>query len=487
MSIHNLATERVIDLLPEKEEACFVIKSVFSRQECEQLLLQASQSGFLPASDKYPESYRNNERFQVDDGRLAKRLFEKVCKAIPSKLETKEKTYLLAGLNERLRYCKYAAGQSFSIHQDGVYYPTRGEESVLTFLLYLNDGSDYEGGETAFFHDRSGKVKLAEYSGCAGDVIVFDHKLWHSGQSVTGNSKYILRSDFIYKIIKQKTLPQAHHDGYIWKLTNLPGERVASASRDKSIKIWNKSMATEQILTSHKNSVFDMACSDKALFAVSRDGFLTIWQERSQGYELVNKVNTMHRSALSVCVCDNMVITCGADGYVSKWSKQGELIARKRVTEGWVWKVLPISERRFLICTSNGEVELLEVSGLQVIWECRLNASVRCATTDEQFVYVGDESGCIYQLDIDSLDLIEVWLMHDGIIRDVIAIGSEIISGGEDGKILRFDLDSGELGEIYSDQNFVTSLCWAKNRKLLSSSYTGRIESHDLSLNEECD
>ena len=153
MNIHNLATERVIDLLPEKEETCFVLKSAFNRHECEELLLQANQSGFLPANDKYPESYRNNERFQVDDLLLAKRLFKKVCTAIPNKLETKGKTYLLTGLNERLRYCKYADGQSFSIHQDGVYYPTKGEESVLTFLLYLNDSRDYEGGETTFFHD----------------------------------------------------------------------------------------------------------------------------------------------------------------------------------------------------------------------------------------------------------------------------------------------------------------------------------------------
>ena len=205
---------------------------------------------------------------------------------------------------------------------------------------------------------------MAEYSGRAGDVIIFDHKLWHSGQPVVRNNKYILRSDFIYKIIEQKALTQTHHNGYIWNLINLPGGRIASASRDKSIKIWNKSMTPEQILISHKNSVFDMACSDKLLFAVSRDGFLTIWEEGSQGYELINNVNTKHDSALSICVCGNMVITCGADGYANKWSKSGEMIIRKQVTEGWAWKVLPISENRLLICTSNGEVMLLDISNL---------------------------------------------------------------------------------------------------------------------------
>ena len=483
MNAQNLTTEHIIDLLPGNEEACFVIKSAFSQIECEELLFQTNQAEFRPAKDKYPQSYRNNERFQVDDVLLAKKLFERVCIAIPNTLETKEKTYLLTVLNERLRYCKYADGQSFSIHQDGVYYPANGEESVLTFLLYLNSSCDYDGGETAFFDDRFGKNKLAEYSGRAGDVIIFDHKLWHSGQPVVKNNKYILRSDLLYKVIEQKALTQTHHDGYIWKLINLPGGRIASASRDKSIKIWNKSMTTEQILISHKNSVFDMACSDKLLFAVSRDGFLTIWEEVSQGYELVNNVNTKHGSALSICICGDMVITCGADGYVNKWSKSGEMIIRKQVTEGWAWKALPISENRLLICTSNGEVMLLDISNLEVISKNQINTSVRCAATNEKFIYVGNESGSIYQLDIYSLNIIDHWFAHNGIIRDVTVTRSKIISCGEDGKVMCFDLSSKILTDIHSDKNFVTSLCWTNNQELLSSSYTGRIESHDMELN----
>lgn len=480
MITHDLATKRVVDLLPGREEECFVLKSAFSRQECEEFLLQPLQSGFLPANHKYPESYRNNARFQVDDVRLANRLFEKVCTAIPNKLETEEKTLSLAGLNERLRYCKYAAGQSFSIHQDGVYYPTKGQESVLTFLLYLNDEGDYEGGETAFFLDRFGKTKLAEYSGCVGDVIVFDHKLWHSGQAVTRKNKYILRSDFIYKITKQKTLPQAHHDGYIWKLITLPGERIASASRDKSIKIWNKALHIGQTLTSHQNSVFDMACSDKLLFAVSRDGSLTIWQEGSHGYELVNSTNTMHRSALSVCVYEDLVFTSGADGCVRKWSKSGEMIFQKKVTDGWGWKVLSVLKQRLLVCTSKGEIKLLNISNFELISKYQLDTSVRCATAHEHFIYVGGESGFIYQLDINSLEPVDHWLAHNGIITDVTTKESRLISCGEDGKVMCLDLDSKQFTEIHSDKNFVTSLCWANDQNLLSASYTGRIEPHDI-------
>lgn len=467
-----------VDVLPDSEEVCFVIKNLFCKVECENLLRQAETAGFRSANDKYPESYRNNERLQVDDASLASKLFERARSHMPSKLETEDKSYALSRLNERLRYCKYSTGQSFSIHQDGIHYPNTEEESVLTFLLYLNDSSDYEGGETAFYKDKPGNIKVAEYSAEAGDVIVFDHMLWHSGQPVVNGNKYILRSDFIYRVIERKGLRQPHHNGYIWKLINLTGNRIASASRDKSIKIWNESMVLEQTLISHDNSVFDIACSADALFSVSRDGFLSVWRNGASGYELKDKVDTYHQSVLSVAVCDEFVVTCGADGHVNKWNSAGEPVSRKRVTEGWVWKVLPVSQNRILICTSKGEVKTIDQSDLGTLSEQQLDSAIRCAAFDGQSIYVGDENGRVYQLDAMSLAVLGYWSAHIGIVRDVEVRSSEIISCGEDGKVMSLDLDSEVLKEIHSGKNFVTSLCMFGDR-LLSSSYTGRIEIHE--------
>lgn len=482
MNADLLPSGNSLDLLPSIPDMCFVIKNAFRKAECDELLNKAELSGFKSADDKYPESYRNNERLQVDDPKLARRLFEKVLSSVPCQLETEEKSYVLSGLNDRLRYCKYSKGQRFSIHQDGVFYPKYGHESVLTFLLYLNDKSEYEGGETAFFEDKFGNRRLTEHSGSVGDLIVFDHKLWHSGQPVISGAKYILRSDFIYKVVGQKALNQAHHDGYIWKLINLPDGRLASASRDKSIKVWSESLALEQTLLSHDNSVFDIACMHESLFAVSRDGFLTIWRDGIQGFEVRKKVATHHRSALSVTVCGEFVITCGADGAVRKWSESGDLLASTQITKGWVWKVLPASkdEDAILACTSEGEVKNLSLATLSVLSEVKLKDSFRCMVAEGRDIFVGGESGYIYQLNRDSLQAADRWYGHNGIVRDLTSIGRLIISCGEDGKIISHDAISNESAEIYCDANFLTSLCWQTTETLLSTSYTGRIESHKL-------
>ncbi|WP_020406601.1 2OG-Fe(II) oxygenase [Hahella ganghwensis] len=473
------ANEKLVDLSPQTKKVCFVIRNAFSKAECEEILRQATCTEFRPANDKYPESYRNNERLQVDDSGLADVLFEKVRYLTPEKIETSNKSYVLSGLNERLRYCKYAAGQSFSIHQDGIYFAKPGEESVLTFLLYLNDRNDYEGGETAFFEDQSGTVKVAEYKGRMGDVMIFDHSLWHSGQTVTKNFKYILRSDLIYRVVGQRELNQSHHDGYIWKLINLPGKRIASASRDKSIKIWNESMTLEQTLVSHENSVFDITGSGNYLYSVSRDGFLLIWEEGASGYELIEKIHTDHQSVLSVAVCGESILTCGADGCVSRWDTSGKLIDSKQVSKGWVWKILVVTDDGFLISTSEGEVKYLKLASLETVSEICLEDSVRCLAGNGEFFFVGGESGFVSQLDATSLEVVQCWKIHNGIVRDITIKGSEVITCAEDGKVMGFNLESEMSAEIHMHSNFATSLCWGNGGKLFSSSYTGRIESHE--------
>ena len=51
------------------------------------------------------------------------------------------------GANERLRCYRYAPGQRFAPHHDGSFFRSDDERSLLTFMIYLNEG--FEGGETA--------------------------------------------------------------------------------------------------------------------------------------------------------------------------------------------------------------------------------------------------------------------------------------------------------------------------------------------------
>jgi len=97
-----------------------------SPAECRAYIGLAEARGLARADTDYPPSYRNNDRLVLDDTAMAGALFARLRPLLRQSLEVKgrdrrRETWRLAGLNERMRFCRYRPGQRFSIHQDGVH------------------------------------------------------------------------------------------------------------------------------------------------------------------------------------------------------------------------------------------------------------------------------------------------------------------------------------------------------------------------------
>ena len=133
---------------------------------------------------------RNNTRVILDDTGLARRLWGRLCPLLPAELEGMS----AAGLNERFRFYRYEAGQKFDWHRDGAFHRSDREWSLLTLIFYLNDG--YEGGETEFEYVTEGTLQITPR---AGHALVFSHPLLHRGAPVRGGTKYVLRTDVMYR------------------------------------------------------------------------------------------------------------------------------------------------------------------------------------------------------------------------------------------------------------------------------------------------
>jgi prolyl 4-hydroxylase len=131
--------------------------------------------------------FRNNDRVMFDDTALAARLFEAVRSTLPSSWEGRAPSRA----NERFRGYRYQPGQYFRSHLDGCFVRDARERSELTLMVYLND--DFGGGETAF-------ESLDEIvRPVAGTALLFFHAQRHEGCAVTRGTKYVLRSDVMYR------------------------------------------------------------------------------------------------------------------------------------------------------------------------------------------------------------------------------------------------------------------------------------------------
>lgn len=178
-------------LLYQLTENSWTIDQFLTSEECQEWIDRTEAMGYGEAMistgrrQVMAKHVRNNERILLDDSELAAQLWLRLQPFVPAKVGEME----AIGLNERLRFYKYTAGQQFRQHQDGSYIRNIHEWSLFTFMVYLNEGM--QGGATTFNH--------YEVYPETGKALIFLHQLSHAGSPVIAGVKYVLRSDVMYR------------------------------------------------------------------------------------------------------------------------------------------------------------------------------------------------------------------------------------------------------------------------------------------------
>ena len=175
----------------------FTIDNILSPSECAEYIALTENIGYAEApintwlGPQIRPDVRNNRRVILDDFERAANLWQRVSQYISSNLEGCE----AIELNERFRFYRYDPGQYFAPHYDGSYRRENGDESVLTFMIYLNE--DFAGGETRFdLRYPWFEVSVVPKTGMG---LCFLHELRHEGAPIIQGRKYVLRSDVMYR------------------------------------------------------------------------------------------------------------------------------------------------------------------------------------------------------------------------------------------------------------------------------------------------
>jgi len=220
------------ELLPV--EGAFLLHNVLSEEECKQYIELACDLGFAPSplrdlgtvnSEKanysdQTQQIRKSDRVLCDiPDRIGEELGRRVEDHLPQTVECNEFTWDLVRLgeqpsggaiNKRWRFNRYEKGGYFRPHYDAGYQYSSTCKTLLTFILYLNDG--YQGGETVFFPGDQRTYFSEKEPGIecrvkpkSGSALVFfqEGKLSprHEGATHLSNDrcKFILRSDIAYR------------------------------------------------------------------------------------------------------------------------------------------------------------------------------------------------------------------------------------------------------------------------------------------------
>lgn len=474
-------------ILPNSNLICFVIPSLFTKLECEKLLSAKIKNSFQKANSNYPTYYRNNERFVLDSDDLATYLFQKVKPYLPktieinSAIQSENGVWQLKELNNRLRFCKYSANQYFHRHLDGIHYVSETVQSKLTFMVYLNSATEFEGGRTLFFKTKETNEIWASYTPQQGDLIVFDHNVWHEGEILLEGEKFVLRSDILYskKITDIKKQPFSGHLGYIWSLVKFDDSTILSGGRDKKIRVWNTLGEQKHLLEGHQNSILCIEKMNLTTFiSGSRDTQIIVWKD----YKIVNKIKLHDALVLSLCNLDATIFASSSgDKTIKIINLEGEVLKTLNEHKDWVWKVVKLDNDTIASCSEDKSIKIWNIKNENSIHTFYENEPIISLAFDSKTkkLVSGNLKG---EISIRTLtedyqqQTIKIIKAHKGIIRTIKLISTDYFAtGAEDNKLKIWNSD-GTLISEFEHHNFVQSIEVLDTKIGISCSYDGTIK-----------
>jgi predicted 2-oxoglutarate/Fe(II)-dependent dioxygenase YbiX len=450
-----------VGLLDRPDGRLLQLDGVLSPAQCDAVITRAEAVGYAATGREYPATYRNNDRLVVDDEALAAAVFSRLLPHLPRTVTAEDGSLWVAcGLNPRFRSCRYRNGQNFSVHQDGAYAPEGDVRSFSTVQVYLNDSSAFCGGATRFFDDVTAAHMVAAVQPRAGRAVIFDHTLWHDGEAVTGGTKYVLRSDVLYR----RTLdgaPATGHRGYVMAVHLASDGAVWSGGRDGTLR---RSLA---VVHQGQGSITAVhALPDGAVFLGTRAGEVARWQDGQ-----VSAVANTQAAVLSVAGVDDGVITAHADGTLRRWNADGSRQRAWVAHHGWVWAV-QAAGNGVVSAGEDGTVAAFSAEGW-LRWRLLHAHPVTSVAQVGALVWCGTQDGTITVWRGGKV-LRVMESAHRGAVTALHRVENGCMSGGEDGLVKHWPDDWGRPRGVFAHRAMVRGVSVLHGQGA-SASYDGSI------------
>jgi WD40 repeat protein len=273
------------------------------------------------------------------------------------------------------------------------------------------------------------------------------------------------------------------HQGYIWTLAGLGCDSFASGGRDCHIRIWNRELEPTGVLTGHTHSVLGLASLDATrLASVSRDRTLRIWEIPTA--RCTNTVIAHDAAALTVVRLNSDCIATGAADHAIKiWSHSGCEIATMQGHTGWVWKLARLSDDLLASASEDGTVKLWHAQTFEQVGSLPGTVPLRsiAVSPDGEQLVTGDVSGRLrLWVELDTSPRVQSeWLAHRAAIRTVAFLSADTIAtGSEDCRLHIWRSDPWRSVYQAEHENFVSDILTVDDQSCASASYGGEIRLH---------
>jgi WD40 repeat protein len=273
-------------------------------------------------------------------------------------------------------------------------------------------------------------------------------------------------------------------DGAIWLWSAATGERLnrwgGMFSGSRSISGLSASAYSESAHTSTITRL--LRAGDDRVLSASRDGSVRLWDCETAAVLRIFRSNIGCVEHLQLCEPLGLLISGGPAGEVEIWQQNDEeLVASIQVPGGRGVGLAVTSEQRLLCAGGDGQVCLLELSRAtataEVVHRHARGLVAMAAGPVSRRLALGDAAGTLLLGDLESG---ASWLevpAHAGAVR-VLAWdphGTYLFSGGQDGRVVVTDARERRLVAAYSLGAPVTALCASSREEVVCGTTRGAV------------
>ena len=268
-----------------------------------------------------------------------------------------------------------------------------------------------------------------------------------------------------------KTL--SDHQGKVYAVIYSPdGQTMASASADKTIKLWNRDGTLLKTLTGHQGEVYDVAFSPdgQIIASASADKSIKLWSRDGT----LLKTLTGHQGEVDDVAFSpdgQIIASASADKTIKLWSRDGTLL--KTVT-GFNQAVLSVNfspDQTIIASSEDGTIQYLSKDGnlIHRLFDGNVVYRTIFSPDGNTFISVGGDTAVkIWNLDGSIL---QTFYGHTDGVLDVATShdGKAIASASADGTIKLWYRDGLLLQTLYGHKESVYNAVFSPDRQILAT------------------